>query len=78
MACLNQWDQQSHRLFSVDGAMQTLYAGQNAGGNTVGVMQKVKRKAKNCDWLQRRTKDSKEGYAGQDGRCGGATVRTGD
>lgn len=46
MACLNQWDQQSHRLFTVDGVMQTLYAGQNAGGNTVGVMQKVKRKPK--------------------------------
>lgn len=46
MGCLNQWDQQSHRLFSPDGAMQTLYAGENAGGNTVGVFVKKKRKRK--------------------------------
>lgn len=45
MSCQNQWDQQSHRLFSVDGVMQTLYGGQNAGGNTVGVMQTVKRRS---------------------------------
>jgi len=45
VACLNQWDQQSHRLFSTDGVMQTLYSGENAGGNTVGVL--IRKKTKN-------------------------------
>ena len=36
--CLNPWDPEGKRIFSVDGVMQTLFAGEGGGGHLRGVV----------------------------------------
>lgn len=47
MPCLNPWDCQSRHLFTIEGAMSTLYAGEKSGGNTIGVFIRKKRRKTN-------------------------------